>query len=300
MNDDKVLKELHSFLNANANENVSEEDMNKLLKQFMHVYNNTVHEPVTPETAETSDDYMELCENADNLSVKLKYARKALALDPDNLDAERIIIFYSTRTIYESIPLFEKALSRGKEIMERKGYAESIGDYWGILETRPYIRLYCAYVQALIDCRMMKKAADACEEIIRLNEGDNTGTRYTLMHIYAYLEDEERALALYNRYNEHPECMLLIPLSVIYYKKGDYEQAYAYLKIAMDANKDTRRFIRAMQRNGDLDGLVGDMPYGYRPYTIEEYQTEIEENDFLFDEIDEYFEWALAAIKNKR
>jgi len=297
---EKVLRELHAFMDENADESMNEEKMNELMKQFMSQYNSRVHEEITPETAETSEDYMELCENADNLAVKLKYARKALQLDPDNLDAERTIINYSTKTIYETIPLFQNAINHGKDVMAKMGYADDVGEYWGIFPTRPFIRMYCEYAQALIDCRMMRRAADALEEIIRLNTDDNTGRRFQLMHIYAYLEDEEKALALYNRYNGHPECQLLIPLSILYYKKGEYDQAYAYLKIAMDVNKDTRRFIRGMQRDGHIEDLVDDMPYGYRPYSIEEYYTEVIENDFLFTDMDEYFEWALAMIKKKR
>ncbi len=47
---------------------------------------------------------------------------------------------------------------------------------------------------------MIYKAIDTCKEILRLNESDNTGIRFLLMGLYAYLEDEDSLKKLCKKY----------------------------------------------------------------------------------------------------
>ncbi len=61
--------------------------------------------------------------------------------------------------------------------------AKNPGDFWGVLETRPYMRLRHSYLELLIQCGMMGKAVNEAEELLRLCEGDNLGIRYALMQI---------------------------------------------------------------------------------------------------------------------
>ena len=65
------------------------------------------------------------------------------------------------------------------------------------------------------------------------------------MHIYAFLEREESALELHNKYDSYEETQMLLPLSVLYFKRGDFDKAEDYLKQLCAANKDTKKFFRA-------------------------------------------------------
>ena len=50
-------------------------------------YNNNLPEKVTEKTAKTVDDFLELAEKATTKAQAEKYIKKALELDPDNMDA---------------------------------------------------------------------------------------------------------------------------------------------------------------------------------------------------------------------
>lgn len=193
-------------------------------------------------------------------------------------------------------------MAHGSQVMEARGYTDekSIGNYWNILETRPYMRLRDRYMETLKECGMIRRAVSECEEMMRLCENDNLGIRFILMHLYALLEEEEKALALHQKYDAHEESQMLFPLSVLYFKLGDLDRAGEYLDRLFAANKDTKKFIRAVV-NAKLDRYYGEMEdFGYRPFTIEELITELLENQELFTMTPAYFPWANERLKGKK
>lgn len=298
---EKVFREINKYIKENADENMSMDEMNDLIQEFMEQYNSNLPGEITEETAETTDDYLELAENANSKAQALKFAKKAVQLDQDNLDAKKMVEEITTEHPYEMVGKYQKLIEYGKTVMDKKGYMneDSIGDYWGISETRPFIRLYSSYLDLLVNCGMMRMATTVGEEIIRYNTNDNLGIRYILMHVYAYLEDEKSMLALYKKYDEHDESQMLLPISIIYYKLGDLEKAAEYLRRLTKTNKDTGRFIRAFV-NDTLDKYASRMnPMGYQPFTIEEFLVELHEHTYLFEVVPCYFDWAAQVIKKK-
>ena len=118
------------------------------------------------------------------------------------------------------------------------------------------------------------------------------------MHIYAFLDMEEPALELHKKYESYEETQMLLPLSVLYFKRGDFDKAEDYLKRLCAANKDTKRFFRAIKRD-KLDHYAEELSsYGCRPFTIQELIVEVMENSFLFKMVPLYMEWAYKNTRN--
>ena len=296
---EKVLKDMHRYIESNTDENRSMEDVQRLVDDFVKNYNNNIPEYPTEETAETFDDYLELAYDADTIRDAKKYAKEALDLDPYNFDAESLLIDLKTSDGTKLVRDYAKAVQRATAHMEEEGYFEDdcVGAFWGILETRPYMRLRYRYVMSLIRCGMVGKAREECVQLLHLCEGDNMGVRFLLMHIYAYFEDEERALALHKQFDSYDTTEMLLPLSILYYKKGNYTKATQYLKRLNAVNEDLKKFLRILtgENVGGFDGF--EMEGGYRPETIEELMVELGDNYFLFVTTDEYAEWAMKKIK---
>ena len=133
---------------------------------------------------------------------------------------------------------------------------DNIGHFYGIFETRPYIRGLYSKANYLIIEGKITQAKEVCKEILRLNENDNTGARYLLMAIYAYLEDEKEMLKLYDKYPEE-NLEMLFPLFALYYKLGDNEKANKYLEII---NRENSHFIKFFKGNIEVNEKV---PEGY-------------------------------------
>ena len=299
---EKIYRELDAFMQQNGAEHKEGEELNDLQQTFIKQHNASPFRNMTAASAESAEDYVELAEDARSAKEALRYAQKALTLDPDNLDAERIAIDASAKEPWELIARLEQAVKHGTKVMEARGFMdkESIGNYWGLFETRPYMRLRDKFVISLTQSGMMRRAAAECEEMLRLCTNDNLGERYTLMHIYAFLEDEKAALALHKKYDGHEETQMLLPLSVMYYKLFQLDKAREYLDRLAEANKDTKKFFRAVRQN-KLNEYADEMGnLGYRPYTIEELIVDFMDYTFLFTAIPEYLHWADRELNGRK
>ncbi len=297
---EKLLKAMHKFLDENGAKDMPMEDVNELLKNFTEDYSGNLSEKITEKTAKTADDYLELAEEATTKAKAEKYIKKALELEPDNIDAISasldLIEHDSAWGYYQKL---SEAVKNGTKIMEKKGFMDegSIGEFWGIVETRPYMRLLSKYADFMVEVGMPTLAAREYEEMIRLSEDDNIGARYSLMHVYAFLEQEEPALELHKKYDGYEETQMLLPLSILYFKKGDFDRAEDYLKRLCTANKDTKKFFRLIKKD-KLDRYLEEVSFSYRPFTIEELIVEMTENTFLFRAVPLYMDWAYEKSRN--
>lgn len=297
---EKMFKEFERFMQENDNIEISGEDeLNQALKAFMSQSQSDEAD------VETAYDYLELAESATTKKEALKYAKKAAELEPDNLDAAAMVIELSCTSSEKLSEKYKNLIDETEDKLKEQGYFEddNIGEFWLIFETRPYMRLLEKYASHFVQCGQMRLAISVYEKMLKLCTNDNLGVRYTLMHLYTYLEDEQSALELYEKYPEE-STQFLLPLSILYYKLGDLRKSNQYLKKLIEVNEDTRKFFNSLIDGSLMESAMesaGDMtPYGYRPFTIEEFVIECEENYFLFSSMPEYFLWAKKKVNSKR
>ena len=248
--DNKFNNMINEFLaNTDAKD---ENELNEKLQEFIKKYNageieyeNTI-----------LDDAYELLEKAENAKSKtqaIKYAKEAYDMCPDCFDA---ILFQAhlEENPLKRWKLLDEGLEFEKDRLEEEGYFEkdNIGHFYGIFETRPYIRGLYAKADYLILDGKVKQARNVCKEILRLNENDNMGARYLLMAIYAYFEEENDMLKLYKKYPEE-DLEMLFPLFILYYKQGNDKKALEYLDRINKANPHFIKFFKGtMKENKDI------------------------------------------------
>ena len=297
---EKILKELQKYLEAHAEDTENEADVDALTERFFAEYNQKCigqkdHAP------ETADDYLDLAEQATSKKKCVEYLHKALALEPDNLDARLQLI---TRTTEEELDeqrlALQELLDTADKQMEKTGaFKEYAGEFWTAPETRPYIRVRYTYFDVLISCGMMRRAIDEGQRLLALCENDNLGVRYQLMHLYAYMEDELHALALHKQFDSYEETQMLLPLAVLYYKLNQFDKAEDYIKRLAKVNKDAKKFLRAAARDQLYDYMDEMSPYGYQPFTMEELLDELMKSSYLFDSVPYFFAWASKVLATK-
>lgn len=235
---------------------INEDELNERLQEFVEKYNNG---EINYENIAMDQAY-ELLEEAENTKSKkkaIKLAEEAYEICPDCFDA---VIFRAS--LEDNQTKREELLNEGlefeKDRLTEEGYFEegNIGKFYGIFETRPYIRGLSCKVYNLNAQGKIKLAMEVCKEILRLNENDNTGIRYLLAAIYAYFEDEKELLSLYEKYPEESLSMLF-PLLALYYKMEKYEKAKEYL---LKINKNNKNFIKLFKGTFEENE---DIPSGY-------------------------------------
>lgn len=295
---EKLMKELENFLALHADEVVDEESANRLTNQFLqeHVIGRAVPGDAPPETA---DDYLDLADEAPSKKKRIAYLQKALELEPDHVDAQLQLIFCTLEDKEdEQLPLLQALLQKAAAQMEEEGcFEEYMGDFWLAPETRPYMRVRHAYFHALIACGMLRCAIDEGERLLELCTNDNLGVRYSLMHLYACLEDELHALALHKQFEGREETQMLLPLAALYYKLNQFDKAEDYVRRLAAVNRDAKKFFRAAAAD-KLEPLFEEMdPYGYRPGTMDELLGEALGNYYLFKAVPFFFRWASESLR---
>ncbi len=296
---ERVFRELNEYLEEHKSELKTDEDYERLAKQFLSEYNASIKSGKPRE--KTAEDYVDMADEAETLQKRVEYLNKALSLDPDSVDAKLgLIKVRMSEEPEEKLVAIASLMDKAAEPLKEKRYFEHYrGEFWGLHETRPFMRVKQSYMDSLIDCGMISLAIEEGNEMIALNTNDNLGIRYTLMHLYALTGDEKAALELHKKYEYSEETQMLLPFSVLYYRLGQFDKAEEYLKKLNVANKDTRKFLRAFV-NEDQDAIFGDMdPHGYRPYTIEDLGVAMIENKWLYVSSSHYFHWAYRCLNKK-
>lgn len=147
---EKILKELQRFLDSHADEIKSEDDANALAEQFLAEYDQkcAAQKDHAPETA---DDYLDLAEQATSKKKHMEYLRKALELEPDNLDARLQMITCTTEHHLDEQRLaLQELLALAEQQMKKAGaFKEYAGEFWTAPETRPYMRVRYTYFDVL-------------------------------------------------------------------------------------------------------------------------------------------------------
>ncbi len=292
---EKMFNDFNRYVQKNDIEIKNEEELNKILNEFMSGYQ------YNEKDTDSADYYLELAVSANTKKAALKYAKKAVELEPDNLDALSMVIELSCTSSEKMSEKYKNLIDETEEKLKEQGYFEdeNIGKFWFIFETRPYMRLLEKYASHFVQCGQMRLAIAVYEKMLKLCTNDNIGVRYTLMHLYTFLEDERSALELSEKYPEEG-TQFLLPLSILYYKLGDLRKSNQYLKKLIAVNKDTYEFFNSLTDGSLMESVSNMDPYGYRPFTIEEFIVECEENYFLFTSMPEYFVWAKKKVTSKR
>ena len=297
---EKLLKELQRFLDSNTDEAVDETTVNALAEQFLAEYDqkSADQKDFVPETA---DDYLSLAEQAPSKKKHMEYLRKALELDPDNLDARLQMITCTTEHHLDEqrIALQELLGLAEQQMEEARAFREHSGQFWTAIETRPYMRVRYTYFDVLISCGMMRQAISEGQRLLELCESDNLGVRYQMMHLYVFMEDEMHALALHKQFDSYEETQMLLPLAVLYYKLNKFDKAEDYIRRLAKVNKDTKKFLRAAAHD-KLDDYIDEWsPFGYQPFTMEELLNELMQFSYLFDSVPYFFAWASKVLAAK-
>lgn len=236
--DNKFNNMLEEFLKNNNVKNIDE--ANEKLQEFIKMYNNgEIEYENTP--LDDAYDILEKAQYAKNEQEAIKLAKKAYEKSSECFDA---ILFQCDleKNGIKKMKLLDEGLEVEKNRLMKEKYfdKENIGHFYGIFETRPYIRGLIIKAEYLLEKGKLRQAESVCKEILRLNENDNMGARHLLMAIYAVLEEENSMLKLYKKYPAE-DLEMLFPLFALYYKIGNDKKAKEYLN---RVNKCNSNFVK--------------------------------------------------------
>lgn len=130
---------------------------------------------------------------------RLDLARKALTISPDCADAY-VLLAEAATTPAAARRLYEQGVQAGERALGPEAFTADSGHFWGIVETRPYMRARQGLAEVLWHLGEREAAIAHLQDMLRLNPGDNQGLRYALASWLLTVGDDaalERLLAAY-------------------------------------------------------------------------------------------------------
>ncbi len=229
------------------------------------------------EIAEESRGFIRTpCEEAYDLALEAHSARtpkqsvlmaqRALEIDPDCAEAYIVLDNNLSTNPLMTINYMEKAIQAGEKKLGDQFFKDNTGHFWGILETRSYMRALHHLAQALWECRRQSEATEVCWKVLKLNPNDNQGIRYILIDFLLTdnrLKEVEKLIELYPReWSAHWNYA-----TALYYFKTEgakSEKTIQQAKKAIESNKFILQYLTAKSKIPSGD------PSHYSPGSKEE------------------------------
>ena len=111
-------------------------------------------------------------------------------MSPDCADAYVLLAEDDARSVGRAKSYFEQGMAAGERALGDK-FDEYVGHFWGVTETRPYMRTRRGLASCLWSMGDTDAAVEHYHEMLRLNPNDNQGIRYELL--YCLLEKKDEA-----------------------------------------------------------------------------------------------------------
>lgn len=175
---------------------------------------------------------------------RISLAKKALAVSPLCADAYVLLALNEARTPDDAITLYRKGVDAGERALSKHAFRDDVGFFWGILETRPYMRARHGLATALWQAGSHNEVIAHYEALITLNPDDNQGVRYLLIDCLLIRGRDGEANALLERYKDDESSHWLWAGALAHFRRsGDSDRARKALTFARATNPHVTDYL---------------------------------------------------------
>ncbi len=164
-------------------------------------------------------------------------AKEALEICPDCADAY-VVLAENAASRKETLRLYEQGLAAGERALGPEAFQQGAGRFWGILETRPYMRARLGLAHSLWSACRREEAVRHLQDMLRLNPRDNQGVRYILAGFLLFLGRDDDLAQLLEQYATEGSAAWAYTRTLLAFRQhGDTVAARQLLKQARKTNK---------------------------------------------------------------
>lgn len=180
---------------------------------------------------------------------RVALARQALAISPDCADAYLLLAEETASSIEEAFELLEQGVAAGERALGPEPFEEDVGYFWGLIETRPYMRARAALAETLWALGRREEAVEHQRELLRLNPNDNQGVRYPQAEYLLALERFEELDALLAAYEDDAAAAFAYTKALAAYRRqGDSPESRRLLADARKQNSHVPAYLSGRKR----------------------------------------------------
>ncbi len=219
-----------------------------------------------------------------------KLAKRALAKDPDCVDALVVLAGIESDSPRKMIEGLQNAVAAGERSLGANFTRENKGHFWGLIETRPYMRALEQLANLLRAEGFKLDAIKHYEKILALNPNDNQGVRDPLLGLYLATDDLEGARKLLKDYKEDASANFAWARVLERFLSSDPAGAVAALKIARKGNRSVELYLSGQK------GIPKEMPGMYSPGSDEEAILVLDHMSLAWAEHNEALLWLMDQL----
>jgi tetratricopeptide (TPR) repeat protein len=194
-----------------------------------------------------------------NPAKRITLAHDALAITSNCADAYVLLAEEEADTIQRALEYYEQGVAAGERALGKEFFEENAGHFWGILETRPYMRARQGLADILWRLKRKDEARDHFREMLRLNPNDNQGIRDLLLALLLEMERDDEARELLRQYPDDWTAVWLYTRALLEFRQsGASASANKSLADALEENPHVPAYLTGRKRIPNrLPSLVG-------------------------------------------
>jgi len=262
----------------------SMDELNDFIQQALEKENREGAPEFPDDPAEAAQElaYRSMEERSDQKALEL--ALKALEIDPDCIDARTVVIQITIHDPNEQIEAYRKLLAEARNKMGKGFFEENRGHFWGVVETRPFMRALESLAILLLSQERIGESIAVMEEMIDLNPNDNQGIRDALLGLYLGEGDILKAGMLLDRYSEDDLAVFSWGRAIERFLSGDMKAARKALTDAFESNPHVIAIMAGVEEMSDDFG-------GYSPGDINEARHCLLELEHVWEKQPDVISW---------
>ena len=191
---------------------------------------------------------------------------EAIRADPGNAAVLLDLREYFDLTLEEDFEVLRGIVAIAERRLGKKTFNAYKGNFWSILETRPYMHARNDLANLLVEAGRVDEAAVEWEALLALNTNDNQGFRYLLLPFALERAQFDKADALFSAYPGEDKLGVVFSWCRVLERllRGDEAGAALALATARKQNGFVEAYILGHRR------LPKDFPERYAPGSREE------------------------------
>lgn len=180
---------------------------------------------------------------------RVRMAHRALGISLECADAYVILARDDTDRVEEALWLYRKAVQAGRKALGEKAFEEYVGHFWGVPETRPFMRAHMGFASCLWAVGEREEAVKHYQDMLILNPDDNQGVRYILMPCLVELGRDEEAEELFRSYEDDGSTFWAYSRALLDFRReGESPVSEKSLKEAWGENPHVPEYLTGRRR----------------------------------------------------
>ena len=180
---------------------------------------------------------------------RTELAEQALETSPDCADAWVLLAEEAAESLEQAIEFYQQGLEAGERALGAEMFAEDAGRFWGILQTRPYMRAREGLANCLWEVKKHDEAIGHYHAMLELNPVDNQGIRHILLTCLMNTRQYAAAWELINKYEEDVMAEWAYSRALLsFIENGDTPESRQYRAKAIVKNKHIPAYLFRFSR----------------------------------------------------